>query len=504
MNRVQQLFLIALLSLIAFSCSTDLPGPVTNSNLVSQDQATLKEQIDQHILNTVRETRKAFNWNDAENDLLFDALQISEGVLIVGYNTVMDGRIAKNEILDIVYESEGIKKESNAVEDPILRYENLQLGVIHVAINEMETLEKLREHEQTLFVEVRGYPFDFNLAFEDAPVTTFERTASSDENFRSMVLDPMSDVPYPDQVSAIDGGLRTVMRRHNMEPAYVEHGVFGDDIGLAIIDNGLLPDRTDFFYDNGYGDRYQSGYYNPLWFFPWTNPDGDQPRPTDVFGISQLFYDTYYIHGSEMMKMGVTLAPNANIHAVRGSTWTVIVTPGQAIGIANAIMAAADDPTVDVISMSMGTIIQFNEIRLAIEYFHSKGKMFVCSAGSTADIINDLLGVLYPGILPETVVATAMQNRESTNGEFIVGSGSHGGPENDFAVENSNSSSVACSRAAGMITLIWSANPELTRDELMDVLIRASHFFQENGQKDPFFGWGPIDVGLAVELAMAE
>jgi len=317
-----------------------------------------------------------------------------------------------------------------------------------------------------------------------------------------MVLDPLSEVPYPDQVAAVDGGLRTVMRRHNMESAYVEHGVFGDDIGLSIIDNGLLPDRTDFFYNNGYGDRYQSGYYNPLWFFPWTNPDGDQPRPTDVFGISQLFYDTYYVHGSEMMKMGVTLAPNANIHAVRGSTWTVIVTPGQANGIADAIMAAADDPTVDVISMSMGTIIQFNEIRLAIEYFHSKGKLFVTSAGSTAVIINELLGVLYPGILPETVVATALQNREHTDGEFIVGEGSHGGPENDFVVENTHSSSVACSRTAGMITLVWSANPELTREELMDVLIRSSHFYREIGQKDPFFGWGPIDVGLAVELAM--
>ncbi len=115
-----------------------------------------------------------------------------------------------------------------------------------------------------------------------------------------------------------------------------------------------------------------------------------------------------------------------------------------------------------------------------------------------------LLGVLYPGILPKTVVSTSLQNRENTYGEFMVGERSHGGPGNDFVVENTHSSSVTCSRTAGMITLVWSANPDLTREELMDVLIRASHFYQENGQSDSFFGWGPIDVGLAVELAMAE
>jgi hypothetical protein len=289
-----------------------------------------------------------------------------------------------------------------------------------------------------------------------------------------------------------------------MESVYLENGLFGDGIDVAIVDNGVLPERLDFFEGNGYGERYKTGYYNPWWFFPFVPADGWQPRPTDVFGLSILIYDTYYIHGSEMIKQVLTLAPNSNIHIVRGSTWTVILLIDQIVGICNAIKAQADDPAIKVTSMSMGTIFHFNRITNAIQYYHTKDKLIVVSAGSTFAATSDLLGVLFPGQLPETVTATAILNRENTGGDFQLTEGVHGGPENDFTVENTNSSSVATSRMAGMMALVWGADPSLSRDEVLDILIQSSYFYQHGGAKDPLFGWGTVDVGLAVEMALAD
>lgn len=490
-----------LLALSLWSCSAD---PAAPDGPFAETPAALeqrKAEIDNHIVETVRQTGRPFNWNEAEDALLFDALRIGGGTLVVGYGFGEGDRSAARNELIALADAAAHRQDADAT--TAVEYENTRLGYFYARVDDLETLQAIRNHPATSFVEVRGYPFDVNrILAENTNGNEAGRQAAPPTALPSeMMLDPQSATPYPDQVAAFDGGLTTVIRRHNMAPAYTESGVFGDGIGVAIIDNGLLPERNDFFYNNGYGDRRQAGYYNPLWFLPWTNPDGNVPRPTDLFGLSQLLYTTYYNHGSEMVKMVLTLAPNANIQAVRASTWTVIIAPSQVLGIANAIMAAADDPEIRMVSMSMGTIFAFNEITAAIEYFHSKGKLFVCSAGSTAPIINQLLGVLYPGVLPQTVTVTALENREETGGEFIVGEGSHGGPENDFAVENTYSSSVACSRGAGMIALVWSANPAMDREELMDVLIGASYFYQQNGQEDPFFGWGPIDVGRAVELA---
>ena len=45
-----------------------------------------------------------------------------------------------------------------------------------------------------------------------------------------------------------------------------------------------------------------------------------------------------------------------------------------------------------------------------------------------------------------------------------------------------------------MIGLLWSANPELTREQIIDILIRSSSNYRRLGRKDPVFGWGKIDM----------
>ncbi|MEZ5022279.1 MAG: S8 family serine peptidase [Chitinophagales bacterium] len=72
----------------------------------------------------------------------------------------------------------------------------------------------------------------------------------------------------------------------------------------------------------------------------------------------------------------------------------------------------------------------------------------------------------------------------------------------DFCVEKSAASSEATARMMGMFALLWSANPDMTREEVMDIMIQSSHFYQLQGQKDLDFGWGTVDMLQAVDAAM--
>ncbi len=74
----------------------------------------------------------------------------------------------------------------------------------------------------------------------------------------------------------------------------------------------------------------------------------------------------------------------------------------------------------------------------------------------------------------------------------------------DFCVEKSAASSEATARMVGIFALIWSANPTLSREQVMDIAIRSSYFYQLQGAKDPKFGWGTVDALQAVEMALAE
>ena len=496
MRQKLKRYLKIVICLFLSACATETPLPLAHNEL-PDDLAELKNELDQMIFNSVKTNHQPFNWNDVDHATLYNALMVSDQVLAVGYE---EGQ--RNALLEIIYLSEEKSVADIGHLDDILIYKDDVLQFFGIKINNLETIEKIRAFTGTSYVEASDYPMDIEHFVNEQTQSPLPVISEDPSARREMILDPMSEIDYPDQVAAFDGGLRTIIRRHNIEDVYLEHELFGDGIDVAIIDNGVLRERLDFFLDNGYGERIRDGYYNPWWFLPFVPADGWQPRPTDVFGLSILIYDTYYIHGSEMIKQVLTLAPNSNIHSVRGSTWTVILFIDQIMGICNAIKAQADDPDIKISSMSMGTIFHFNRIASAIEYYHTKDKLIVVSAGSTFPATAEALGVLFPGQLTETITTTAIVNRESTGGEFELTESVHGGPENDFCVESTNSSSVATSRMSGMISLVWSANPDLSRDEVFDILVEASYFYQNGGIKDPLFGWGTVDIGMAVELAL--
>lgn len=140
----------------------------------------------------------------------------------------------------------------------------------------------------------------------------------------------------------------------------------------------------------------------------------------------------------------------------------------------------------------------------AIDYYHSQNKILVTAAGTSFFFIRQLLGVIFPASYEPVIAATGIKDLvEETDGNFVLGDNSHGGPEVDFCIQRHDSSSGATSLLASFISLVWNANPELTREEVIDILIQSSNFYQELGHKYARFGWGTPDILQAVEAAVS-
>ena len=65
-----------------------------------------------------------------------------------------------------------------------------------------------------------------------------------------MILDPYQEDPdYVQQVYNYDPSFGTIIRRHNVDDVYWDHHIFGENIGVAVIDNGIVDWAADLFFE---------------------------------------------------------------------------------------------------------------------------------------------------------------------------------------------------------------------------------------------------------------
>ena len=456
-----------------------------------------KALLDKFILTTIEEDNQPFDWNLASTDILHQGVVAANHLLTVGFDK--NG----NEILNRIFQNEQNNNKQLDYHEEFLVYTDEILNFSVIRIRQKSSIERLREMNDVAFLEVIGYPFDEHLIYPNNQLAEIDDIS---EHFNSrkgdLLLDPkLIDPSYPNQVANFDGGLGRVIVAHNMEEIYTEHKVFGDQIGVAVLDNGIVNWEKERLLNVGYGKRYHYGFFNKAWFFPWSQSDGIHPQPPDVLGLG-YFVKGQWNHGSEQTKQVYSLAPNSNIYTVRCSPLVLVVEPAQIIGIIEAMKAMADNPEVNIISMSMGAIFNINIMKRAVDYFYDKNKLLFLAAGTSFDPFKSRIGVIFPANLDNTIACTGLEGLAENSGVHIAGDNSHVGPEVDFTVQYNPSSSEATSKMAGMAALVWSANPELKNHEVMDILIESAHFYQTQGQKHEKFGYGVVDVGLAVEKAL--
>lgn len=458
-----------------------LPDPVAPSS-----STEVAETLEGYIARVVAERGRPFDWNRADDAALCAAIERGAGPLVVGVEGA--GADRRRRALDAL----GPALARILGHAPRIASRSDRLGTLRVSLDACSQLGAIRALPGVAFVEVACGPADVDARMSIRPERATDVSPPRDEEpFNPGLYDP-TDGTYPsyaDFMEHVDPDAATRIRRQHVGPVYDELGDFGSsDIGVAVLDNGVFAEWVPFL-STGRGTYRTAGYHPP-------DIGETHPQDSDFFGLSRIIPDAFD-HGTRQSRHVQSFAPHANRATVRSSSLPFIFLPDDFTGVTNAILAMADDDAVQIVSMSMGTIIRSHEMERAIEEFHGRGKILIAAAGTTFPGLRDLIGVVFPATLPIVVSSTGLSDTEQTGGVFELGEVSHGGPENDFVIEPSPASSESVSTLAGIIATLWAIDPGQPRESILDALIRSSNFYRETRSKDPLFGWGRIDARAA-------
>lgn len=458
---------------------------------------SLHQRIMLKIFSEVERSKLLFDWSMASNALFCSALTASDGNIALGAE-FYPGDPDKNTaaIAELKWHLTDLIDERFAVIDA-----NPRLATLYVKLTGCDDLEPLRSSDRIQFIEPK-----YTSGLADQGVSKHFRPSPDDQaddslNNNPAFYDQESGLTYAEYVSGFSAIDADIIVRHNINKIYEQHQYYGHPrVGVGVVDNGVLT-RDIRLLSHVKGGLSTYGFYSPFGLLNET-ADGVHPRFYDFFGIPGLIKN-WYNHGTRQVKHVFTIAPELTIASARGTTIPVMLLPNQYQGVIDSILTMAEDPTIRIVSLSAGSIITNNELIRAIDYFNSKDKIVVAAGGTSLNVIKSLIGVVFPANLDSVVATTGLVDTQTTDGVFVLGDQSHGGPEVDFVVDHSSSSSETVSTTAAMLGLVWSAKPELTRDQLITIFIESSSNYINGGKPSPVFGWGKVDLLLAYEKAQA-
>ncbi len=166
-------------------------------------------------------------------------------------------------------------------------------------------------------------------------------------------------------------------------------------------------------------------------------------------------------------------------------------------GIANAVSLGAK-----VINLSLGGLDRSHTIELAVEQAYQRGVVVVAASGNDGGSVP-----LYPAALPE-VIAVGATDRYGDKASFS----SYGNhlelaapgqaiystlPGNHY--EAWNGTSMSSPHVAGLVGLLLSRNPDLTGEQVRQMLAATAQDLGASG-RDAYFGYGRINVLSALTL----
>ena len=218
--------------------------------------------------------------------------------------------------------------------------------------------------------------------------------------------------------------------------------------------------------------------------------------------------DTHDVVGHGTKVAGVLGALGNNGVGVAGAVWNSKIMPlrvSDASGlasyslIARAVVYAADHG-VKVVNNSYDSGGSYT-VRTAARYLKHNGGLLVVSAGNSGTLVSsrsttDLVTV---SAVDASDVFYSWSN--FGNDIDISAPGCTGATTaNGGGYESFCGTSNAAPEAAGVLMLIWSANPALSPDAAENVLFKSVKDLGTLGW-DQYFGWGRIDAGAAVAMA---
>jgi serine protease len=497
MNLKVCLFVIAF-GLFIVGCSKD-------QQVKERDSVLSKTEIYNHITKELEINQKAFDWNNASDELIYSAGMQSDGIFSIGYQPIgfqnMKDKIheidlnsaefvnARVKIEKIILENEKISKTADGIN--IIAPADKKFPQIYAIIKNKSLISKLRSMQEVRFVEPLGYSLD-----PEASVRSGSGCSGApDPNINTLdytVLTPSSKQAWN-------------FITHNIPSAWAQGK--GNGVTICIIDTGAGDQQdnlgTAFSSGNSTGrtiTKMSTLYAGALWWMTLDPPHDQCGHGTSMAGLAAAPWSN---DGN-----AVGAAYKANLLTIRAVEDVLINTTNERNGVRDALYVAGNSTAVKVISMSIGSPLSSSTVSDGIYYAYNKNKMIFAAAG-TSFSWTTWYGVIFPAWMPEVNAVTGVKEG-TTNVKCSV---CHDGPEVDFTVvmertTNADRNSIAlaltdnqpkyiggssCATAttAGVAAMIWSKNPTATRAQIFNALKVSSQFYPTINSK---FGWGRINA----------
>ncbi|WP_216829503.1 S8 family peptidase [Alkalihalobacterium elongatum] len=215
------------------------------------------------------------------------------------------------------------------------------------------------------------------------------------------------------------------------------------------------------------------------------------------------------LHGHGTHVAGIAAAITNNVTGIAGVAWQNNILPvkvlnengeGSSFEVARGIRWAVDNGA-EVINMSLGDYHNSYILHDAIRYAHQNDVVLIAASGN--DNTNE---PMYPADYKEvlTVAATDDKRERAFFSNFghhvdVAAPGEHIPslfPNNNYVIMSGTS--MAAPHVAGLAGLIRSINPELSNEEVYELMTATAIDLGEKG-RDPFYGAGEINVGDALK-----
>lgn len=494
--------LVALiLAITIVSCSKDTIIEPESETLQFPKEPLSVEQINQRITESINTTGD-FDWHKENAHFLWSALTHGQYVLTVGYgnegqsfSVERDAELInkKSTLLTIILSEEQINKE-----DLKLKEDNI-LTVFDVEVTKLETIIALKENEFVRYLEPNGYN-----QYADGS----EQKSSSGCDKNGVYINPA----HYSTIAPNNAQVSWHFDEHNIQDAWALSTGSGVTIGL--IDTGVSKSQS-LLNSGGINDGYSSGrfvqkygtFIDSNWWWS-SNYDG----PDDKCGHGTAMGSTMASPRNDN-GMPVGVAYNSNLVAYRATEDVLLNDYHERKGVSAALTQLGNRSDVKIISMSIGYIWSIGNIKDAVRYAYSQGKLIFAAGGTSTSFTNGF-GVIFPATMSETVAVTGVDDGPNYDRCDTC----HSGSKIDFTIvmegDNNTSkappvlnfyngqrrytggSSVATATTAGIAALVWSRYPNWSRAQVLNRLKQSADFYP---YKNSSFGYGNIDALQAVQ-----
>ena len=483
-----------------------------NGKLVEREIAVAVPQGDPFSKSKVDEYTKEmyiangdFRWEQADFKMLWSAIQYGDQSVAIGYqpadyvgieNTIHQLKIGQGvwkEVHDALLNfiaSELTKQGLSSDVRAILVEDDATLPIITLKLTDRHVLTALRNLKNVRYIEPLDYTHDDVLS-EDRSTSGCSASTYALNAADYATTTPNAILPWNFGLMNIPSAWSTAQ---------------GQGITIGVIDAGIQSSQSLLGADFNNGDS-----------------NVGRAITTDyTFGSSA--YSTCS-HGTAMSglaagprnTLGATtgVAYKSSLHFIRGCEDVVLDRSVERTGVKNALVKMGNRTDVKVISMSIGNPFYSSVLEDGVNYAWGMGKMMMAAAG-TSFSWTSWWGVVCPASLSRCVAITGVKEN------FGTCASCHDGSQVDFTMtmeRSTNSSrntlslntsgyeakyiggsSCATAMAAGVASMVWSVNPNFTREQVYNYLLTTSQYYPNpNGSR----GYGNLNAGAAVSAAQA-